>query len=262
MLPEQHHAPSTSWASSSPASEGQRLFGGAVTQRAHNRKEIAAQMLPYLRGALATQSAPSATTRIAEDALRSPISAWGPQLSQLGTSCPDHFLRTRIRPMFVDWNPKRTVATLARSKKAPRNIAATTADYYQKCAEQSSRSCAMQILPLSSSPAWACSLSARTKREARITSEFFINAIHVMAGAARWTAAPHPILCRRRNAGTSKNFKSHIQLRGSAAHSKHSASNIGRLKKQSCSACLPNRNSAARSSWSSAEAAALAAPSR
>ena len=30
----------------------------------------------------------------------------GPRLAELGTSCPDHFLRTKIKPLFVDWNPE------------------------------------------------------------------------------------------------------------------------------------------------------------
>src|SRR6185437_18033 len=38
---------------------------------------------------------------------------WAKELSDLGTSCPDHFLRTRIRPMFVGWTPEtETVETL------------------------------------------------------------------------------------------------------------------------------------------------------
>ncbi len=29
-----------------------------------------------------------------------------PRLAELGTSCPDHFLRTKIKPLYVDWNPQ------------------------------------------------------------------------------------------------------------------------------------------------------------
>ena len=53
-----------------------------------------------------------------EDALQFANSAWAPELSQLGTSCPDHFVRTRIKPMFVPWTPQSD--DLAATEKADR----------------------------------------------------------------------------------------------------------------------------------------------
>ena len=104
---------------------------------------------------------------------------------------------------------------------------------------------------------------AKDKREARITTEFFVNAIHVMAGANALEGDRRrtPDRCRRpsvpEQARTSRASTTTWRCRGS----RRSASSTGRSKKPSSSGCRRNVNSAARSRWSSAAAAASAARS-
>ena len=90
----------------------------------------------------------------------------------------------------------------------------------------------------------------KNKKEARITTEFFINAIHVMAGANALEdgEVSHP-LPQARHAEQSQQF---AQFHNYVAlpRRKRFASSIGRWKKPSCSACPPKPNSAARSRWS------------
>ncbi|MGH9644068.1 MAG: class II aldolase/adducin family protein [Terriglobales bacterium] len=83
------------------------LFGGLEHAALPDRKKIAAQILPALRGALSSNRRVIAHYADEEDALVFAGSGWARELSGLGTSCPDHFLRTRVCPLFVIWDPAR-----------------------------------------------------------------------------------------------------------------------------------------------------------
>src|SRR5262245_60589369 len=101
---------------------GARTFGGqkhAPLSEA-DRNRILVEILPFLRGQLSTSSIDGralpglhslrssrlvATLQADEAMLRFVNSHDGPRLAELGTSCPDHFLRTKIKPLFVNWNP-------------------------------------------------------------------------------------------------------------------------------------------------------------
>ena len=61
------------------------------------------RLLPYLRGRISTQHRWIASFSDAPDVLQFVNSAHAKELAFLGTSCPDHFIRTKIRPMFVPW---------------------------------------------------------------------------------------------------------------------------------------------------------------
>src|SRR5204862_675138 len=90
-------------------------FGGAAVTAPIDRESVAAAVLPSLRGALSSDVRVVAHFERSDDALVFANSAWAEDLCSLGTSCPDHFLRTRISPMFVPWDPSRhTVADLER----------------------------------------------------------------------------------------------------------------------------------------------------
>src|SRR3954447_5501087 len=86
--------------------KGGLLFGGLKHQPAENRQEIVAKILPALRGIVSSNRRVIAHYTDHEDALNFAGSEWAQELGSLGTSCPDHFLRTRICPMFIDWKPR------------------------------------------------------------------------------------------------------------------------------------------------------------
>jgi rhamnose utilization protein RhaD (predicted bifunctional aldolase and dehydrogenase)/NAD(P)-dependent dehydrogenase (short-subunit alcohol dehydrogenase family) len=174
---------------------GKKTFGGPVAETLENRKEIAAELLPMLRGTLATTRRAIGHYTDAKDGLEFANSAWGPELAQLGTSCPDHFLRTRIKPMFVPWNP--ATEDVAKLKKRIEEGAAQYrkeyADYYQQFAQATSpklRDANPSVVVI---PGIGLFSFGKTKKEARITSEFFINAIHVMAGASALAEDSKPV---------------------------------------------------------------------
>jgi rhamnose utilization protein RhaD (predicted bifunctional aldolase and dehydrogenase)/NAD(P)-dependent dehydrogenase (short-subunit alcohol dehydrogenase family) len=163
------------------------MFGGAACGSAEDRKSIAAQILPTLRGAVSSNRRVIAHYTDHEDALTFVNSKWARELSLLGTSCPDHFLRTRVCPMFVPWDPKKKedVNTLkSRIAEQIGNYRAEYKNYYDSFAMKDSPKLRDTNPSVVLIPGLGLFGFGKNKKEARITTEFFINAIHVMAGAS------------------------------------------------------------------------------
>src|SRR5499426_1549246 len=87
--------------------KGAQTFGGPKYQALPDaeRRRILAELLPWLRGKISTGKRMVGTVQDDAKMLRFVSSVDGPRLAELGTSCPDHFLRTKIKPLFVDWDP-------------------------------------------------------------------------------------------------------------------------------------------------------------
>jgi rhamnose utilization protein RhaD (predicted bifunctional aldolase and dehydrogenase)/NAD(P)-dependent dehydrogenase (short-subunit alcohol dehydrogenase family) len=161
------------------------LFGGLVCTPVQNRQEIVAQILPALRGAVSSNRRVIAHYSDDPDALTFAGSKWSRDLATLGTSCPDHFLRTRVCPMFLDWDPvNETVATLkTRIQEQVIKYRASYTQYYEAHAKPDSPPLRDSNPSVAIIPGLGLFGFGKNKKEARITTEFFINAIHVMAGA-------------------------------------------------------------------------------
>ncbi len=161
------------------------LFGGVEHAPAQNRKKIAAQILPALRGVVSSNRRVVAHYADEQDALTFAGSKWAKELSSLGTSCPDHFLRTRVCPLFLPWDPaKEDVSVLkARIQAAAAEYRATYKKYYDTWADADSPKLRDSNPSVVVVPGLGLFGFGKNKKEARITTEFFINAIHVMAGA-------------------------------------------------------------------------------
>ncbi len=161
------------------------LFGGLEHPARSDRKQIAAQILPALRGALSSNRRVIAHFTDDEDALHFAGSRWGKSLSALGTSCPDHFLRTRVCPLFLDWNPAQQDIPSLKAGIAQQVACYRAAykDYYEKWATPDSPQLRDSNPSVVIIPGVGLFGFGKNKKEARITTEFFINAIHVMAGA-------------------------------------------------------------------------------
>ncbi len=108
----------------------------------------------------------------------------GPRLAALGTSCPDHFLRTKIKPLFVDWTPGDDVESLKAALVS--GIAQYRKDYaayYARCKRPDSPAMrdpnpTVVLVPGLGMIAWG-----KNKSESRVTAEFYNCAIEVMRGA-------------------------------------------------------------------------------
>jgi rhamnulose-1-phosphate aldolase/alcohol dehydrogenase len=164
-----------------------KAFGGAKFQTLapDKRSEVYAAILPWLRGQISQQKRLIATIQDDEKILRFVNSAEAPRLAELGTSCPDHFLRTKIKPLYVDWNPQtEDLAALKRKLAAGlEQYRKDYADYYVHCKHPDSPAMrdpnpTVMLVPGLGMIAWG-----RDKSESRVTAEFYNCAVEVMRGA-------------------------------------------------------------------------------
>ncbi len=89
-------------------------FGGerCAALPAQRRHEIAADIMPFLRGAVSTAKACVLRFEDGPDVLEFVDAIDAPRLAAIGAACPDHLVHTKVRPMFVDWTPDRSVDDL------------------------------------------------------------------------------------------------------------------------------------------------------
>ena len=161
------------------------LFGGVEHPPVEDRKSIATRILPVLRGTVSSNRRVIAHYADSDDALNFAGSKWGKELSSLGTSCPDHFLRTRVCPCFVDWDPagEKIDVLKNRIRNQVDDYRAAYKKYYEEWATSGSPKLRDSNPSVVVIPGLGLFGFGKNKKEARITTEFFINAIHVMAGA-------------------------------------------------------------------------------
>ena len=161
------------------------LFGGLAVAPLPERRKIATQVLPALRGVMSSNRRVIAHYTDDPDALTFAGSNWSRDLATLGTSCPDHFLRTRICPLFLNWDPAREDVSALKLRIAEQTpiYREEYKKYYQAWATPDSPKLRDSNPSVVIIPGLGLFGFGKNKKEARITTEFFINAIHVMAGA-------------------------------------------------------------------------------
>jgi len=165
---------------------GSASFGGQRHKARADRRELAIDLLPFLRGQESCARRVIGHYNGLPEVLRFVNAHEAAHFAWLGTSCPDHFLRTKIRPFFVDWDP--ATGTLAQLKAAikeglPR-YRADYAAYYQRQARQGSPAMRDANPSIVLVPGVGQFSFGKNKTEARIAGEFYVNAIHVMEGAS------------------------------------------------------------------------------
>lgn len=164
--------------------DGHKLFGGPRVQSRDDRQSIAVDVMPSLRGAVSRKQRWIGSFTDAPAVLDFVNSQHAEKLAHLGTSCPDHFIRTKIRPMFLKWDPSTNPAEIpALIETALETYRAEYADYYKKHALPDSpkqRDASPTVVLL---PGVGMFTFGKNKTEARLTGEFYINAIGVMGGA-------------------------------------------------------------------------------
>jgi rhamnulose-1-phosphate aldolase/alcohol dehydrogenase len=174
-----------------------KAFGGAKYKAldAAGRRGILAAVLPWLRGQVSAARRLVGTVQDDDGILRFVNSADAARLAELGTSCPDHFLRTKIKPLYVDWNPQAEDAAALKAKLAA-GLEAYRRDYaayYAKCRRPDSPAMrdpnpTVVLIPGVGMVAWG-----KDKSESRVTAEFYNCAVEVMRGAEaidRYVALP------------------------------------------------------------------------
>ncbi len=163
---------------------GNKIFGGALHQAREDREAIAIDLLPFLRGRLSTPLRVIGNYSAPPEVLRFVNSKQAEKLAWLGTSCPDHFIRTKVRPLYVHWDPSQDVTHLrAALDKDLEQYRRDYAAYYQAHAIPDSPAMRPANPAVVLIPGLGMFSFAKSRTEARITSEFYVNAIHVMEGA-------------------------------------------------------------------------------
>lgn len=162
--------------------KGDALFGGSITSTREDRYALATHAMPVLRGAINNvlghfTDAPEVLRFVNSDSAK--------RLAWQGTSCPDHFVRTKVRPLFVEWD------SVGGTAQELVNNAVQAMEGYRKDYTQYYNENRLPDSPAMRSPNPTVVLVpgvglfsfGRNKAEARITGEFYINAIHVMEGS-------------------------------------------------------------------------------
>jgi rhamnose utilization protein RhaD (predicted bifunctional aldolase and dehydrogenase)/NAD(P)-dependent dehydrogenase (short-subunit alcohol dehydrogenase family) len=165
--------------------KGATRFGGQAVQPRENRNQIAVQIAPYLRGRVSIQNRWISSFTDAPDVLQFVNSADAKELAFLGTSCPDHFIRTKIRPLFIPWPQGADLAALKQQIQVSLDeYRQQYRDYYHSFATPDSpalRDTSPTVVLIQGLGMFSF---GKNKTEARIVGEFYTNAIHVMEGAS------------------------------------------------------------------------------
>ena len=161
-------------------SKGDNLFGGAIFQNHAERDRLAVELMPRLRGLVGKMIGHFDGS---DTVLRFVNSARAKALAWQGTSCPDHFVRTKVRPMLVEWDGKDEDALIGGLKDAMASYSTDYTAYYEANKEPNSPAIRSTTPTVVLVPGVGLFSFGKNKTEARITAEFYINAIHVMEGA-------------------------------------------------------------------------------
>ena len=167
---------------------GTPAFGGArhAALDATARRDVAARLMPAIRGFVSGNQ--HMVGHFNDDpAVLEFVNAQNMEdLAALGTSCPDHFLRTKIRPLVVDFDPARGNLDEV-LKGLPTQIEAYREDYtayYERCRHDDSPALRDPNAVVYLVPGVGMITFAKDKATARISGEFYVNAINVMRGAS------------------------------------------------------------------------------
>jgi len=173
------------------------------------RRKVLARLLPWLRGQVSRERRFIGTIQDDDKILRFVNSKDAARLAELGTSCPDHFLRTKIKPLYIplepgrvgapspteadDWVNKFVADLKQKLTDGLKKYRADYADYYNRCKRPNSPAMrdpnpTVMLIPGLGMVAWG-----KDKSESRVTAEFYNCAVEVMRGAEaidRYIALP------------------------------------------------------------------------
>lgn len=175
------------------------VFGGQKIESlsAEDRKKQVAKLAPVLRGFCSSYQ--KMIGHFTDDArvLEFINSNDLEKLAPLGTSCPDHFLRTKIFPLVLDLKPNEDLSDVAaiKEKLAPafENYRKLYSEYYETCKHTNSPAMRDPNPVVILYPGVGMFTFAKDKTTARLASEYYINAVNVMKGAeavSEYTALP------------------------------------------------------------------------
>lgn len=164
-----------------------KAFGGVKYQSLNQQKrsEFATTLMPVIRGLISADEYLLGEFVDTDVVLEFVNSENFQSLAAMGTSCPDHFLRTKIWPLIIDLDPQQTDIDILK-ESLPEKIEdyrKKYADYYQRCKHDTSPVMRNANPVIFLIPGIGMISFAKNKATARIAGEFYINAINVMRSA-------------------------------------------------------------------------------
>ncbi|MCO5997280.1 bifunctional aldolase/short-chain dehydrogenase [Actinoallomurus rhizosphaericola] len=169
-------------------------FGAVVheTLPEAERHERAAALFPLIRGLASTDRPQVGHYTDSPEVLDFVARAEHPRLAALGTSCPDHFLRTKVRPLVLDLPPTAPIEDVkARLRELHEAYREEYRAYYERYATEDSPAMRGADPAIVLVPGVGMFSFGKDKQTARVAGEFYVNAINVMRGAeALSTYAP------------------------------------------------------------------------
>ncbi|HVV56108.1 MAG TPA: bifunctional aldolase/short-chain dehydrogenase [Mucilaginibacter sp.] len=175
------------------------VFGGQKIQSRDesSRRKQAAKLAPVLRGFCSEQRHMighfTDDPRVLEFINSNDLD----RLAPMGTSCPDHFLRTKISPLVLDLQPDEDISdvTAVKDKLKPvfEAYRKMYADYYESCKHPDSPPMRDANPVIILYPGIGLFSFSKDKQTARVAAEFYINAINVMKGSeaiSEYTSLP------------------------------------------------------------------------
>lgn len=175
------------------------VFGGQKIESlpADARKEQAAQIAPILRGFCSSERHMIGHFTDDEKVLEYINSNDLERLAPLGTSCPDHFLRTKIQPLILNLDKEADLSDIESVKKQLEPLfedyRAMYTEYYETCKHPNSPAIRDRNPVIILFPGVGMFAFAKDKQTARVAAEFYINAINVMKGSeavSEYTSLP------------------------------------------------------------------------
>ncbi len=177
--------------------KGADTFGGAKFKSLpeEQRNEILVDAMPFIRGQISQDKRLIGTVQYDDIILDFINSNDALRLSELGTSCPDHFLRTKIKPLYLDWNPQKEDKNDLRNKiiSGLEQYRKDYQTYYDTNKEADSPAIRNPNPSVILIPGIGMITWGKTKSESRVTAEFYNAAVGVMRGAesvGHYTALP------------------------------------------------------------------------
>lgn len=172
--------------------KGKPAFGGEKHKslESDNRRKIASALMPAIRGMISKDVHMVGNFEDSDTVLQFVNANEMEALAALGTSCPDHFLRTKIRPLVVDFDTTNTdidaaiTNTLASLEPSVAQYRKDYAAYYERCKKDDSPAIRDPNAVVYLVPGVGMLTFAEDKATARIAGEFYVNAINVMRGAS------------------------------------------------------------------------------
>ncbi|MBT33585.1 MAG: bifunctional rhamnulose-1-phosphate aldolase/short-chain dehydrogenase [Thalassobius sp.] len=169
--------------------KGKPVFGGAVVEslKPENRKAQAATLAPLLRGLCSSENRMVGHFTDSDRVLEFINSKDLDKLAPMGTSCPDHFLRTKIRPLVLNFAADEDLSDAKAIKDKLTPLFEEYRAYYKEYYDTHKRDNSPAVRDANPVvilwPGVGMFTFAKNKQTARVASEFYVNAINVMRGA-------------------------------------------------------------------------------